>query len=104
MGCGKIRPMRTLLVVLLALFQARSAEDISIPLESITQRDLRAHLTFLASDALEGRESTTRGGEIAARYIAAEFAKYGLQPIGDNAGYFQVIPLLLYVPDNEKSF
>ena len=43
--------------------------------------DLRAHITFLASDEMEGRESGKRGGHLAARYVAAHFAGLGLQPL-----------------------
>ena len=38
---------------------------------------LRAHLEFLADDALEGRGPGTRGGELAAKYIAAQFERLG---------------------------
>lgn len=50
---------------------------------------LQAHLEFLASDDLEGRDTGSRGHEIASLYIAAEFKKLGLQPAGDNGTYFQ---------------
>ncbi len=55
----------------------------------ITPLLLRAHLSFLASDELEGRETAKRGQKIAARYIAAEFEKLGLKPLGDSGTYFQ---------------
>src|SRR6476659_5046079 len=41
---------------------------------------LRAHLEFLASDALEGRGTGTRGGDLAAKYVAAQFERIGLRP------------------------
>lgn len=50
---------------------------------------LKGHLTFLASDELEGRETGKRGQKIAAKYIAAEFEKLGLKPMGDSGSYFQ---------------
>ena len=40
----------------------------------------RAHVTFLADDLLEGRDTGSRGYEIAARYVATQFAALGLQP------------------------
>lgn len=64
----------------------RVLEEVATAVQSITANDLSAHLNFLASEALEGREPARRGGEIAARYVAAEFMKYGLKPIGDNGG------------------
>jgi Zn-dependent M28 family amino/carboxypeptidase len=54
---------------------------------------LRSHLEFLASDALEGRGTGQRGGMLAAIYIAAQFARLGLEPAGDSGTYYQVIPL-----------
>lgn len=56
---------------------------------SITPSDLRAHLTFLSSGELEGRETSYRGQKVAAQYIAAVFAKLGLKPLGDSGTYFQ---------------
>jgi len=52
-----------------------------------------AHLKFLASDLCEGRAVGTRGGELAAAYIAAQFEAAGLEPISAQDGYYQRIPL-----------
>lgn len=52
---------------------------------------IRAHVRFLADDLLEGRGTGTRGGDIAARYIAAQFALDGLKPAGDAGSYFQKV-------------
>ncbi|HLJ57533.1 MAG TPA: M28 family peptidase [Chthonomonadaceae bacterium] len=57
-------------------------------LESISANSLRGHLSFIASDALEGRGTPSRGLDIAAEYIAAQFRRAGLEPAGDD-GYFQ---------------
>jgi hypothetical protein len=51
---------------------------------------LKTDLTYLADDKLEGRETGTKGGELAADYIAKRFAEIGLQPKGDNGTFFQV--------------
>ena len=59
---------------------------------------IRAHIDFLASDALEGRGSGTRGGDIAARYIAAQFVRLGLKPAGDDSTYFFKVPLIGFTP------
>ena len=63
---------------------------------------LRADLEFLCSDALAGRVSLGPGAEIAARYIAADFAKSGLRP-GAGEGYLQPFPLVGYRGDPQKS-
>ena len=54
---------------------------------------IRAHVRFLASDLLEGRGTGQRGGDIAAEYIATQFALYGLKPAGDNGSFLQRVPL-----------
>ena len=57
--------------------------------ESITRADLEKHLTILASDSLEGRETAYPGQKKAARYIAGVFKNLGLKPVGDDGTYFQ---------------
>jgi hypothetical protein len=54
----------------------------------------KAHVTFLADDLLEGREAGTRGHEIAARYIAAQFALHGVKPGGTEGGFLERVPLV----------
>ena len=59
---------------------------------------LRAHLEFLADDALEGRRPGTRGAELAARYIAAQFQRLGLQPAGDSGTFYHRVPIITLTP------
>ena len=59
---------------------------------SVDAQRIRAHVRFLASDLLEGRGTGQRGGDIAAEYMAAQFAVYGLKPAGDNGTYMQKVP------------
>jgi Zn-dependent M28 family amino/carboxypeptidase len=58
---------------------------------SIDPEKIRAHVRFLSDDLLEGRGPGLRGSEIAAQYIATQFALYGLKPGGDNGAYLQQI-------------
>ena len=60
---------------------------------SIDPEKIRAHVRFLSLDLLEGRGPGTRGAELAAEYIATQFALDGLEPAGDNGSYFQRVPL-----------
>ncbi len=76
-----------------------SAEDRAV-LDKISADSLRGHLSFIASDLLEGRDSPSRGLDIAAEYIAAQFRRAGLQPIGDD-GYFQTANMREMVPQRE---
>jgi Zn-dependent M28 family amino/carboxypeptidase len=65
--------------------------DVAAAMQSIDAERIRAHVKFLADDLLEGRGTGTRGGDIAASYIAAQFALYGLKPAGDNGTYLQKV-------------
>ncbi|HKG32880.1 MAG TPA: hypothetical protein VKB22_04045, partial [Gemmatimonadales bacterium] len=65
---------------------------------AVDHRVLRSHLEFLADDALEGRRPGTRGGELAAKYIAAQFERLGLQPAGDSGTYYQHVPIITLTP------
>ena len=58
---------------------------------SIDAEKIRAHVKFLADDLLEGRAPGLRGGDLAATYIATQFALYGLKPAGDNGTYLQQV-------------
>jgi Zn-dependent M28 family amino/carboxypeptidase len=58
---------------------------------SIDPEKIRAHVKFLSDDLLEGRGPGLRGAEIAALYIATQFALDGLKPGGDNGTYLQQI-------------
>ncbi len=84
-----------------ALFAALAAAQTS-PTERIaaqlTANDLKADVSFLASDALEGRGTPSRGQEVAAEFIASQFRRAGLEQAGDN-GYFQTAPFVQVVPD-----
>lgn len=58
-------------------------ENVKAGFDSITGKDAMAHLKFLASDLLEGRDTASRGYDIAAQYAAAMFELWGLKPAGD---------------------
>lgn len=59
----------------------------------------RAHLEFLASDLLEGRAPATRGGELAAAYIATQFRRLGLEPAGDSGSFLHRVPIIAHTPE-----
>lgn len=77
-----------------ALFQSSLDPEVSAALDRISSDSLRGHLEFIASDLLEGRNTPSRGLDIAAEYIAAQFRRAGLEPVGDD-GYFQVARFLV---------
>ena len=64
----------------------------------IREENVRAALTFLASDAMQGRGSGTTYERIAAEYIGSQFRQFGLEPGGDadgagNKGFVQRVGL-----------
>src|SRR5687768_14921947 len=62
-------------------------------LDDIRAEHIAAHLKFLSSDLLEGRAPSTRGGQLAAEYLATQLAQLGYAPGGDNGTYFQNVPV-----------
>jgi Peptidase family M28 len=89
---------RALLLAALPLIVAAS----ETPAELITPEAMRAHVEFLASDTLEGRETGTRGYDIAAEYVASRFRAIGLQPVSDK-GWFQKVPFVANLVDEKTS-
>jgi hypothetical protein len=70
------------------------APEVKAALAGISADSLRGHLSFIASDLLEGRNTPSAGLDIAAHYIAAQFRRAGLAPVGDD-GYFQAANWIL---------
>src|SRR6266566_397271 len=91
--------------------RAHSADpSIQIPgvainaMQKIDPERIRAHVRFLSRDLLEGRGTGQRGGDIAAEYIATQFALDGLQPAGDNGTFLQKVPMVGVTPDPATTF
>jgi len=59
---------------------------------SITPLDLGLRLSAFAHDSMMGRQAGTVWGEKAGDYVAEQFKRLGVQPAGENGGYFQVVP------------
>ncbi len=70
---------------------------------SIDPGKIRAHVRFLSNDLLEGRGPGTRGGQLAAEYIATQFALAGARPAGENGTYFQKVPLMAVHTEVDKT-
>ena len=60
---------------------------------SITQ--LRTNLEFLASDELQGRQSTKEGAKIAAQFLATRLKQYGIYDMGRNISLALSVPFVL---------
>lgn len=79
--------MKKLFCVLLALIaytQADAQTAREAGLQTINRSTAEAHVRFLADDLLEGREAGTRGGKIAARYVASSLQAMGVKPLIDS--------------------
>jgi hypothetical protein len=96
--------LRLAILLLALLGGAASADqqpavksDLYAPL-SPDQAAMKAHVLFLASDALKGRDAASPEFGIAAQYVAAQFFAAGLRPAGDASTYLQSVPLVSYQP------
>jgi len=88
----------------LALAQSVSPipPDAQAAMRELQKEPFRAHMAFLADDLLEGRGTGTRGHEIAARYVAAQFEAIGLKAAGQDGAYFQRVPFRQLSVEPEK--
>lgn len=101
--------MRSLFVTIFFAFtlfacnQNQNEQNLST---EITPDDIQAHIAYLASDDLKGRETGTAGEAKAASYIADHFKQFGLSPAGDESTYFQEFRVnmsILNTPHNTDS-
>lgn len=98
---------KLLLVSLLAALASGASRLAELPpsaqaaIDRISPGSMKEKLTYLASDALEGRGTPSRGLDLAADYIAAQFQKAGLEPVGVNGSYFQDAPFAQITPREE---
>ncbi|HET7585395.1 MAG TPA: M28 family peptidase [Gemmatimonadaceae bacterium] len=72
--------------------QSATARATRAPADSLTTREIAAHIRFLSSDLLAGRAPATPGGALATEYIATELVAAGVQP-GLDSSYFQTVPI-----------
>ncbi|MGH7599210.1 MAG: M20/M25/M40 family metallo-hydrolase [bacterium] len=71
--------------------------------ELITTAQLKDYLTFIASDELEGRDTPSRGLDVAAKFLATNLSRWGVKPAGDNGTYFQRFALLKTTVDSAQT-
>src|SRR6185503_11237878 len=97
------------LAMVAALLAASAAGASSLPLppqeevSSITARDLKKHLSFLASDELGGRYTISPSNRVAARYLASQLESYGYRGAARDGSFFQKVPLQYTSPDLANS-
>ena len=71
--------------------------------ELITAAQLKDYLTFIASDELAGRDTPSRGLDVAAKFIATNLSRWGVKPAGDNGTYFQRLALAKITMDSAQA-
>src|SRR5258706_1877686 len=98
------------LLVLTALMLASAvagASNLPLPTaeatSSITARDLKKHLSFLASDELGGRYTLSPSNRVAARYLASQLESYGYRGAARDGSFLQKVPLSYTSVDLPKS-
>src|SRR5881628_3709080 len=77
---------------------AATPATLPAPMPAVSTAPIDAHLKYLADDLLEGRAPATRGGRLAAKYIAAQFEALGLEAAGSDGSYFQAVALVGMTP------
>ncbi|QCO66662.1 M28 family peptidase [Luteimonas yindakuii] len=78
--------------------QLAEAADAAPASDDPAAQRIAADLRRLADDDMQGRETGSAGHDRAAAHVAAQFADAGLEPAGDDGGFFQSVPLLRAVP------
>ena len=82
------------LLLMLVLSSCAPSAPAGPALDEIEPAQLRAHLEFLSHDLLEGRAPSTRGGDLAAEYLAAQLALVGFEPGAADGTYFQHVAVM----------
>ncbi|WP_421791174.1 M28 family peptidase [Hyphobacterium sp.] len=67
-------------------------------LPDIPTERIESHIRFLAHDAMQGRAAGTSGYQISANYVATQYRLLGLEPAGDDGGFFAAVPLQYMTP------
>ena len=95
------------LLLSLLLGSAGGAANLPLPAaestSTITGRDLKTHLSFLASDELGGRFTLSPSSRIAARYLASQLESYGYRGVARDGSFFQKVPLSYRNVDERNS-
>lgn len=91
-----MKRLGTFLSIVFVCISAASAQTGVPPaaqkaMNAIDAEKIRATVKYLSDDALQGRGTGQKGGDMAADWIAAQFKSYGVMPAGDQGTYFQQV-------------
>ncbi|MFN7118981.1 MAG: M28 family peptidase [Saprospiraceae bacterium] len=102
--------MRLSLLIILYLFlicpllaQKAASEELTALLSTVQPDSIKAHIAYLADDALLGRLPGTPGYEMAVKYVESQYQRLGLLPAGENKTYRQKVKIRTAKPDNNAS-
>src|SRR5690348_7255351 len=103
-----MKKLGTFLSIVFVCISAASAQNAVPPaaqkaMNAIDAEKIRATVKYLADDALQGRGTGQKGGDMAADWIAAQFKSYGLAPAGDQGTYFQKIDFFGVTTDPKQT-
>jgi hypothetical protein len=97
--CDRIARQTLPFALLLLLSAAAAAQR---PVDLIQTGNIKAEMFFLSADEMAGRKTASHEAQIAANYIASEFLRFGLKPMGDEGTYFQNFELVTAWPDKQN--
>jgi len=90
-----LRALSLVIIFIASLAQAQAQSQLPAAaqkaMNAIDAEKIRATVKYLSDDALQGRGTGQKGGDMAADWIAAQFKSYGLLPAGDEGTYFQQV-------------
>ncbi|MFH0736171.1 MAG: M28 family peptidase [bacterium] len=72
---------------------SQEKSNYTLKFETASIERVKTHLEYLGSDLFKGRGTGTIGGNLAAKYLAGEFSKYNLTPMGNNGTFYQYVPI-----------
>jgi hypothetical protein len=94
---SSMRVLAALVLAALSIGSSTGAANLPLPTaeatSSITKRDLKMHLSFLASEELGGRYTLSLSNRVAARYLASQLESYGYRGAARDGSFFQRVPL-----------
>ena len=95
--------MRLIVCLFLICGQLIAQNDVEAINAAINQRGITSHISFLASDALQGRETGSQGLESAASYISSVFIRAGVDTLSGRGNYLQTVPFVEVSPPDSAS-
>src|SRR5262249_21231987 len=105
---GRMKKLSAVLLVTLTSLVLAQPPSPLLPAEqkavnAVDAEKIRATVKYLSDDALQGRGTGQKGGDMAADWIALQFKSYGLIPAGDAGTYFQEVRFLGVTTDPRQT-